>query len=150
MLTYMEDGLAFTANLEAEATPEDVDQVARVLREAGLSPTVEANVLRASVTDLPWIIYAAVGTTFGFFLKAMAEEAGKDAWVALKSLVGRLYEVRSRPGKRSGGIRVDAQDVTIVLTDTLPDEAYRQLSAGELPESTYLVWDADERKWRAF
>ena len=137
--------------IEAEAPDSEVEALQDLFDRAGIRVTVEPHLLRASVTKLPWamILRADIAVLSLAFLKAFGDEAGRETWRGLKTFVTRVYELRRRPDRRDGQIRVDEKERTIVLTDDIPDEGFRELLEGETPAGSYLVWDKVERRWQA-
>jgi hypothetical protein len=136
------------AHLEAEASDEDLRAIERVFDEAGTPAIVHASIERRSVGDLPWAIL--ITAPLAAFLAGLGAAAGNDAWRALKAFVHRVYEVRRRPDRADGAIRVDDGARTVILSEAMPDEAYERLAAGELSETGYYVWDTDRGCWRRY
>jgi hypothetical protein len=66
----------------------------------------------------------------------------------LKRLVVKVFELRRRPDRPDGAIELDENGRTVILTDPIPDEGFRQLTEGDLPNSGYFVWDEDDGCWR--
>jgi hypothetical protein len=62
------------------------------------------------------------------FAAAFVAEAGRDAWKGLKYLVTQVFELRRRPDRPEGSIRVDEADRIVILDDRIPDEGLRQLT----------------------
>ena len=136
-------------SLEREATRAEVEAVERAFRAAGLPADVDAGIGRKSDVD-SWLVHVAVAAPLTVFLSALAAAAGQDAWAGLKALVRRVYEARPRARSRPGAIWLDAERLTVILTDELPDEAYRALEAGELAARGYYVWDPERGAWRNY
>jgi hypothetical protein len=88
--------LSVSVTLEVEASPEQVNDVEGLFRDAGVPATVNAGLFRASVGPLPWAVMLEVPLTA--FFTALAAAAGTDAWQAMKHLVRDLYDVRRRSG----------------------------------------------------
>lgn len=132
-------------SLDANATEEEVRAVERAFDEAGFPVIVDAGLeFRSRYPDvIPWTVVLIA--PLGVFLSAIAKRAADDTYDALKRWLVQLVEAR-REGR--GQITIDEPDRDIVLTTETPDEALRQLAAGEIPESGYVVWDDDERVWR--
>ena len=136
--------------LDMEASPKEVDAVTRVAQEEGIRGSVRAAFFRKSLGDLPWVIYLLVPALVfsSAFLKGAGQEAGRDAYQALRKFISQLYDARR---DRNGSVVVrDSETFThIVLQDDLPEEAYKQLAQidQEQLEGGYWVWDFEQCRW---
>ena len=136
--------------LDAEALPHEVAAVEEVAQEEGLRAPVSASFFRNSLGDLPWVIFllAPVSVFFSAFLTGVGQEAGRDAYQAVRRLVSQLYGAR-RDGQ--GGVAFwDSNTFThVVLLPDLPEEAYGQLTqiGSEQLEGGYWVWDFEKKRW---
>ena len=149
---------------DEEASTEDVEQVAAVLRELRLDTAVRLPKWRleperpAEVPQVKppgvgngpgWIIEIILGLSAYEFLKAFAGELGKSSAEALKSLVRKLREARrNSPHGDSGLVLVQAPDQTeLVLRSDLPREAFEKLQEVDWSacRSGTLQWD--EERW---
>jgi hypothetical protein len=84
-------------------------------------------------------------------LTTLATKAAGDAYEPLKRLVVRIFELRRRPNRPEGTIELQEEDGrTVILTDKIPDEGLRELTAGKLPSTGYFVWVEEEGGWRRF
>jgi hypothetical protein len=97
-----------------------VEEVERALREAGIEATVDASYESRAFGPLIWLVDVPLGAGLVAFFKALGEQAGKDAWEAMKLLVTNLLAVRVDDG--DGEIRLRADDYNDVYV------------FGELPE----------------
>jgi hypothetical protein len=131
--------------LEAEAREGEVDAVEELFDEAGVRSVVTASMHRRSRDLLPWAM--VIRAELGIFLAGLVGAAGADAWQTLKRLVARIFELRRRPDRPDGAIELHENGRTVILTDRIPDEGFRQLTEGQLPSSGYFVWDEDEGRW---
>lgn len=136
--------------LEMEAPPDDVDAVKRVFQKEGIGCTFNGKFIRLSAGELPWVIFlcAPLGVFFTAFLKSAGQEAGRDAYLALRRLVSRLYAARR---KNDGSIAIIGSEnyTQIDLREDLPEEAYRQLAEmgpHELDGGNW-IWDFKQNHW---
>jgi hypothetical protein len=132
--------------IESEASEDDVRAVERLFDEAGVPAIVSASLHSRSVSTLPWAMIVTFPLTA--FLTAFAGAAGADAWRGLKSFVALVFETRRDPGRPDGAIRWEDERRTVILTDRIPDDGFRQLTSGDLPASGYFVWDEEQEAWR--
>ena len=136
--------------LDMEALPQEVAAVKEVAEEEGIRGSVRATFFRKSLGDLPWAIYLLVPVLVfcSAFLKGSGQEAGRDAYQALRQLISRLYNAR-RDRKGSVVVRDSDTFTHIVFQDDLPEEAYRQLAqiGQERLEGGYWVWDFEQGRW---
>jgi hypothetical protein len=109
---------------------------------------VRANIEHRSAGPLPWSIF--IEAPIGVFFTTLAARAAGDAYEPLKRLVLRIFELRRRPDRPDGTIRLDENGRTVILTDKIPDEGFRQLTAGELPSTGYFVWDEEKGGWQRY
>ena len=137
--------------LEMEAPSQEVADVEEVARREGIRGSVRPSLIRLSQGELPWVVILLdpVAILFSAFLKGAGQEAGRDAYKRLKSLVSRLYNARRN---RNGSVTVEDFETStyIVLSDDLPEEAYRQLAELGLEQlkGGYWVWDYERNQWR--
>jgi hypothetical protein len=134
--------------IEAEASEDEVRAVERLFDEAGVPAIVSAGLESRSVGTLPWAMIVTIPLTA--FLTALAGAAGADAWRALRSFVAGVFEVRRVPNRPDGAIRWEDKRRTVILTDRIPDDGFRQLTSGEFPSSGYFIWDEEQEAWREF
>jgi len=70
----------------------------------------------------------------------------------LKRLVKRVYRAMHPSGTPGAvGLRIRDAKASVILTDVLPDEAYRKLLREPLPRHTQsgeLRWDSERGEWR--
>jgi hypothetical protein len=95
-------------SLEAEASAADREAVVRVFESADIQADVRADYIRRSADLLPWLI--VIGVVAARFLWAAlggaGDEAGRDTWRGLKSLVTGLYEARRSSESPQGGVSI--------------------------------------------
>jgi hypothetical protein len=141
-------------SLEAEASAADREAVVRVFESADIQADVRADYIRRSADLLPWLI--VIGVVAARFLwtalGGAGDEAGRDAWRGLKSLVTGLYEARRSSESPQGGvsIRDSETSVEIQLPPGLPDQAYIRIIQIEFPNaplSGILRWDDNAQDW---
>ena len=138
--------------LDADATPEEIAAVTKVVLEEGLPGQVEASLREKSLEESPWVILflGAVALFFKPFLKPFIEEAGRHSYHDLRRLVSRLFEAR-REGQ--GHIEVMERErdspTTIVFGRDMPEEAFKQLLDIGLENimDKYWVWDPSQGCW---
>jgi hypothetical protein len=134
--------------LEEEAREGEVEAIEALFDEEGVRSVVTARTARRSAGLLPWPVLIVAPA--GVFLTTLAKRAAEDAYQPLKRLVSRVFELRRRPDRPDGAIELAENGRTVILTDKIPDEGFRQLAAGELPSTGYFVWDEEEEGWRRF
>jgi len=140
-------------SLEAEASAADREAVARVFESADIRADVRADYIRRSADLLPWLI--VIGVTVRFLWAAVGgagDEAGRDAWRGLKSLVTGLYEARRSSESPQGGVSIRDSEtgVEIQFPPGLPDLAYIrivQIESPSAPLSGILRWDENAQDW---
>ncbi len=123
--------------LTAEAsTPGDFR---RVLNDGAQRALRDADQWHDLLPELAWAWQVVVAVPLGAFFASLMTEAGKDAYIALKRLMHRLYTASARrQGSMAPEIRtIELSDtdsgLTVPLRDKLPDKAYRQLLTITLP-----------------
>jgi hypothetical protein len=143
-------GIAAYVTVPGAASGEELDAMAAELRAAGLEfDRIEAGEQRLTGVEELLFVVIVVPSLRGFFT-GFAEEAGKDAYKALKRLVSR---VSGKGRRRSDGVVVLQDQQTNAradLTPQLDDAAYSalfELDFGSLQEGT-LVWDPAAGQWR--
>jgi len=118
--------LAEAVVIEYDVPDGRVEAVERALREAGIEATVDASYESRALGSLIWLVYVPLGTGLVAFFKAIGEQAGTDAWEAMKQLVTNL--LAARVDDREGHIRIRADDYNdVYVFGELPEEAYRAL-----------------------
>jgi hypothetical protein len=139
-------------SIDEDAPAAEVDAIQQLLEGAGLPARVRANYARRSLGPLPWAMYieAGLGVLALAFLQGLGGEAGRDAWRGLKHFVAQVFELRRRSDRPDGSIRVDDNDLSVILTDKIPDEGFRELMAGEFANEGYCVWNEEESRWQQF
>jgi hypothetical protein len=98
--------------------------------------------------EFPWLVVITV--PLGTFLASFMTEAGKDAYLGLKDLVGQLHaKVRRSHGTGESivQLRDPGLEMSLDLDADLPDQAYRDLWAMELPRLPE-DYDLDRLNWR--
>jgi hypothetical protein len=133
--------LADAVVVEYDAPDGRVEAVERALREAGIEATVDASYESRALGALIWLVDVSLGTGLVAFFKTLGEEAGKDAWAAMKQLVTNLLAARVDDGEGRILLRADDYNDVYVLGE-LPDEAYRALFDLDWSElrAGSLVW----------
>jgi hypothetical protein len=116
--------------------------------EEGVPSVVTARIGRRSAGPLPCTLL--IEAPIGVFLTTLAARAAGDAYEPLKRLVQRVFELRRRPDRPDGSIQLEENGRTVILTDKIPDEGLRELTAGKLPSTGYFVWVEEEGGWRRF
>jgi hypothetical protein len=136
--------------LESEAADADLAAVAGVFESAGIPVEIEGAYIRHSAQILPWLI--EIESSFRYLAAGAAGGAvaaiGTDGWIAVKRLVGCLYEARK--GRGDVVLRDPDTRTEVPLPRDLPDEAYQRLSEIEeprAPQSGILRWDRERRAW---
>jgi len=141
-------GSGLEVSIDVEASEEEVEAVAAAFRDAGIDASVSPTYGRKSLgTELPWIVL--IGLPLKGFLTAFGEEAGRDAWAALKSLVTKIRDARNSD---NGSIVVQSREspTTLVISKELPDAGYVALFNldSEASEGAYLLWDEERGEWK--
>jgi len=128
--------------IERDALAE-VSSLEQVFAAFGVPAEIQADLEKRSVGAVPWVIY--ITAPVQAFLLRLATNAADDAWKALRDFVHRVSEERRRARQSHGSIVLqDINGLTLVLSDTIPDEALRELVEKRLAEAAdgYFVWDA--------
>ncbi|MCY3801559.1 MAG: hypothetical protein OXG46_08255 [Chloroflexi bacterium] len=150
MTVRQDDELNIEIVLDAEALPREVAAIEEIARDEGIRGPVSATLFHKSLDELPWAIYllAPVSLFFSAFLTRVGNEAGRDAYQAVRRLVCRLCAARRN---KRGSLTVRDSDTFthIALRPDLPEEAYRQLSqmGPEQLEGGYWMWDFEKNQW---
>jgi hypothetical protein len=114
--------------LEEEEREREVEAIEALFDEEGVQSVVTAKVARRSVGPLPWEVL--IQAPAGVFLTTLAARAAGDAYEPLKPMVSRIFELRRCPDRPDGTIQLEENGRTVILTDKIPDEGLRQLTAG--------------------
>lgn len=134
--------------LDADATPEEIAAVTKVVLDEGLPGQVEASLWEKSLGESPWVILFLGAVAL--FLKPFLEEAGRHSYHDLRRLVSSLFAAR-REGQ--GHIEVMQRErdslTTIVFGRDMPEEAFKQLLDIGLENivDKYWVWDPSQGCW---
>jgi hypothetical protein len=142
--------------LKRQYQAADKAAVAEVFASVGIPADVEGQpkslheVGSLNLPFDPWLI--EIGKSARYLGAAVAggliSAPGADAWMALKRMVGRLYEAR---GRRGNVVLKDPDtNLEIRLEPDLPDEAYQRLLEIESPQAPIwgiLWWDRQRRQW---
>lgn len=144
-------GIAVNVILEADPTDDELAAVKAGFREAGFDARVSSDPwAKGAGGDFPWMVIISVPV--GLFIKALAEEAGKDAYKHLKRLVKKLYDARKASQFTHGSVIV--QDTDTSASATLPPElseeawqAVAEVSFEGLPGATYR-WNSETGEWQ--
>ena len=117
--------------MEAEASDDEVAEIAAAFAESGIPVEVRACRESQGAGPFQWELMIAVPTTA--FFTALAAEGGKDAYKALKRLVGRIHAARTAAGRTTGSVAVveEATSTWLLLPPELPDEAWRAAIRGQ-------------------
>ncbi|MFL5782822.1 MAG: hypothetical protein ACJ760_16010 [Thermoleophilaceae bacterium] len=143
-------GIAAYVTVPGAASGDELEAMAAELRAAGLEfDRIEAGEERLTGVEEILSVVVVVPSLSGFFT-GFAEEAGKDAYKALKRLVSRV----AGKGRRTDDGVVVVQDqqtrARADLTPQLDDAAYSalfELDFDALQEGT-LAWDGAAGRWR--
>jgi hypothetical protein len=97
---------------------------------------------------ISWAVVVLLSAPILSFFQALASEAGKDAYAALKAWVKDIVEAR-RTEKGSGEIRLqDSKGSMLVIPDSISDEGVELLRAIDWRGVNFLVWDSERGQWR--
>jgi hypothetical protein len=132
-------------SLDELASRDEVTAVQAAFDDEGIPAVATANLARRSAGELPWEVYAMMPVVA--FLTAFGAAAGPDAWHGLKRLVLTIFRVRRKATGRDGSIVVEVGDRTVVLTDQVSEEGFRQIAHEGLPPGGYYIWDGAEGRW---
>ncbi len=94
-----------------------------------------------------WVIELTLAAPLGAFFVKFSEAAGTDAYQSLRAWIGR---VREGERERALTLRIAAEETTVEIRSTVPDEALEALSGIDwtgVGEGT-LEWDPSRRRWR--
>lgn len=111
----------------------------RVLNDGARQALRDAPEAPFLLPELAWAWQVAVAVPLGAFFTSLMTEAGKDAYIALKRLMHRLYTAAARrqgsaaPEIRTIELRDTDSGLIVTLPDDLPNTAYRQLLTITLP-----------------
>jgi hypothetical protein len=138
----------------ADLAATEVDEIVTLVDQAGLDAEVRPAEVRRGGTGMePWQVLVVMSSSS--FLNAFVQDAGKDAWKAVVTVVRRV--ARRRPGERppgDGELVVDVQDRRLAFAfgdDALGDpRAFtcipQLLESGPEPGSSFR-WDRDLGRW---
>ncbi len=127
-----------------------VDQLLDDARALGLDPTPKPVPTRRGVSDLLWVVLLVVPVKP--FLDSLTQKFADDAYVTLKSFVGKALSRRRAPHDDDQVLmlRDDPTGLEIVLESDLPLAAYRQLFGTDLSALRgTLRYDRSRREWHA-
>lgn len=136
--------------ITASLTPAPSEDLRRELEDAfaevGIEVEVGSGVAKGVVVP-DWVLY--VGTPV---LGALISRLTDDAVDKLKRLVKSVFRAM-HPAGTPGAVDLRIRDAkaAVILTDDLPDEAYRKLLREPLPRHTQsgeLRWDSERGEWR--
>ena len=134
--------------LDADATPEEIAAVTKVVLQEGLPGQVEASLQEKNLGESPWVILILAHVAF--FLKPFLEEAGRHSYHDLRRLVSRLFAAR-REGQGHIELMQRERDfpTTIAFGRDMPEEAFKQLLDLGLENivDKYWVWDPSQGRW---
>lgn len=138
--------------LDSLASDSEVRAVEEVLHDAGIDAKVDANWTKPSDVGNGafWMVMLILGVSASHFLQGFAQKAGGDAWVALKSFVGRLREARRKSTMGpSGWVQLTDSEGTVILIGDEAEQAYRELLELDLDrrQGWMLLWDDEAREW---
>ena len=138
-------------SVEAYADPDEMAAVAAALAEAGISAEVTENFeWRGAGGDYPWLV--VIAAPFAPFFASIANQAGKDAYKALKRLVVRIHEARKASSRPNGSLTLvdETTGTWVALPPDLPDEAWQLLPEAQLTDlpSGSLRWDPQTLQWQ--
>jgi hypothetical protein len=134
------------------ASPDEVQAVEETFRRVGLEASVRAGVIELS-EQFTWIVIISVPVST--FLSGYFAAAGADAWSATKTLSDRLRQFvrdlkHDRGDNQDGRIELeDAGRAWLLLSSSLPEEAFRQLDAIDwsVVQSGSLRWNNQDQCW---
>lgn len=142
-------GIEAYVTVPRAVSQSELEAITSELRSAGLEFDEPAAAERRITGVEEFVFVVAISTSLHGFFKRLGEEAGSDAYKALKGLVARL---RAKAGAPEDGI-VIVQDqrsqIRVDLTPELSDAAYRallELDFEDLSEGT-LTWDDPAGIW---
>lgn len=137
--------------IDAGASADEIREVEAAFRSAGVGATVRAAYQRKGVADFSWIVLATLPLTA--FFTALASEAGRDAYRALRQFVRNVFSARQHSPQPQGSLlaRDTETCIEILLEPDLPDKAYRELLQLDLSafELGSVKYDRDKGEWRA-
>ncbi len=136
--------------LDASVSAEEITEIEDIFKGAGIETSISSDWEARSI-DVPWLLYVTAPALWmtSKFAGAIAEEAAKDTYPALKELVGRLTNARSRSGPSGRIVITDETSNCRILVSDLPDEAWAALAEIELPQDGYLGWQKSSSKWKS-
>lgn len=108
-------------SLEKECTEADRAAVAEVFDAAGIPADVGGSIIRLSAAHLAWIVAIglpglAAWTFFKAALLGAGDEAGRDGWRALMSLVKGIHEKRSAVSQApEGEVSITTADPSVEI-----------------------------------
>ena len=147
---FQDSELTIRILLEMEALPHEVIAVEGVAKDEGIRSSVRATFFRMSEGQLPWVIFlmAPIVVFSAAFFKAAGQEAGRDAYQALRRFVSKLYAAR-RDASGSVAFWDPETNTHVALQRDLPAEAYRKLILidPEQLEGGHWVWDFEQNEW---
>lgn len=125
-------------SIEAEADAAEVEVVEQLMDSLGVTAEVTPRLGRYGGGPAPWAM--AIEATADFY-ERLAQAAGSEPGEALGLFVARVYEVRRRPDRPDGSIRIQDGERTATVTEQVSPEGLRELAAGELAGGATYFWD---------
>lgn len=136
----------------ASGVPQEVtEQFLDDIRVIGLDPVLKAVPARRGLSDIPWLVLLAL--PMKPFFEALVQNCAGDAYLQLKSLVGKVLhrQRESGNGSRVLVLQDNTTGLQVVLESELPLEAYQQLFQVNFSSIRRgpLHYDGKRGGWRA-
>lgn len=130
------------------ATPQELAALTAELTDAGL--TFEPLTATGErITGAEIVIVAIAVASLNTFFKRLGDEAGKDAYKALKRRITRIRGTTSNPNQGVIVLQDQPSEARLDLTPQLDDNAYQallELDFTTVPAGT-LTWDPETGSW---
>jgi hypothetical protein len=127
--------------IEAQADESEVLAVTELLASLGIDATVTPRLGRYGAGPAPWAM--AIEIPGSDFYERLAGATGLDADAALGRLVAAVYELRRRPDRPNGSIRIEDGRRSVSLSERVPPEGLREVVSGKLAPNASYFWDDD-------
>jgi hypothetical protein len=152
-MAWMPDFPRLQRLVEQAAHDADIEADIRITPDPHRAPRPPAldGDQKAYLTDL-WLIVMTLQVPLSMFFSGFMGEAGKDAYVKLKRLVGRAKSAPGEVAQAVGELQVRSArgGPSVEMDPSLPDEALESLCAIDwdaFDESAVLRWSEDRREW---
>ena len=114
-----------------------------------VEPRPEYPLTGGPATEILWAVYVVAAVPLASFFHALASEAGKDAYAAMKDWVKDVTEARRAAGGSGVILIFDSADVQLRIPSPISDEALDRLHDVDLQQAAggFISWDEERNEW---